>query len=865
MVKWREWVDRIMRKQRFREVALSLDASGHGRDDQLSQQRLHVSEEVHEGEEGEEEEDEEAEEVEGKRSFSREVDDISDLENLESQLQSLEGSPYQLKEPISFAVTPVPPTGKTPFSLPIPLLPKKSGRVQLLSSVALRSDLPPREGKGGVVPRSSSASSVTRSKVAPASAVTSYSLGDFDTDSADFESEPVEELLRSNSGGPTSVLRSTARPQSLNTATSSLPQGPQRSIGAAAVVSVSQRVAAAAVTRGDTDLLGEPSLDERIDGWAVALRKALDADQDGDVAYAVELYSRLNRKITREAIYEYENLTCDQKKLLSHVLTSLDERTQHLKQQQRSQGVAGRPPTNNNDSLKDPSPSGSNRPSLSSTSSSSNRPSLSSTASASNNLNQSLGLTDSSTMKELARCIDTLDTIKALSSKKTLPVVLVYKERRHRTQHRHEEKGKSNKVIFPKEKRDFLRSLGLPYKMVTEQGLDFTIQPERVLPGAGDGELNRSSEFLPTVDGEAGGGGGGVGGGGGGVGGGGDGVGVGGGGERYRETSNNNNSNNALEGNNKSTTLGKEYEPGDKTNGNVIETVLDGNDLAVPSVDDFVITRTEVVPKHFDSSQDASSASSSGEESKKKTKDKENQEEVKEKDEEENKEDVRSTLSCDTCSSVGSSTSDHEEEEDLPTDIAIAGPTYAHIETLQPPPFREAGKQYISLVMEKIGVHNTGHLVCPFLSFSLRDAEGEMMRIEKGQDTPLLEVINRHYFRSSSTIHLSTPLDDLPEESYLFIELRHYRPERQVVSVTCYTFLERKHITNGEFVCELHVPPVEYTRKNLKSYTEKALFLHFQILLEKEEEPEKEEPQEEEKGHNFSNISLSDLPNSKTP
>lgn len=80
-------------------------------------------------------------------------------------------------------------------------------------------------------------------------------------------------------------------------------------------------------------------------------------------------------------------------------------------------------------------------------------------------------------LEEIEGCVEVLETIKRMRGKGKVRVVLVYRERRHRTHHRHQDKGQSNKVVFAKEKRDFLSLLGLPGAMISERGLDFTVRP----------------------------------------------------------------------------------------------------------------------------------------------------------------------------------------------------------------------------------------------------------------------------------------------------------------------------------------------------------------------------------------------------
>nr|XP_045603872.1 uncharacterized protein LOC123761743 [Procambarus clarkii] len=468
------------------------------------------------------------------------------------------------------------------------------------------------------------------------------------------------------------------------------------------------------------------SLEKRVDDWIVGLKAALQLDAQDQQEDALEAYNRLNRQITKGAIYDYEQLTCDQKKLLSHVLTCLDQRTQYLKinlkgsrGQINTPGYASAAPTSRE--LTSVSPEG-------------------------------------VALKELNKCVEVLQTISRMVSKARVPVVLVYRERKHRTHHRHEEKGQSNKVVFAKEKRDFLSLLGLPGAMISEKGIDFTVRPNTA-------SVNK----------------------------------------RQRESLKNNNATDA-------TDVG-EMEPDEKNGGAAVQTDLD--DSESPKTTRKILQqylpfkkKGSVSPQPDDSTtEDAESDT---------------------KEEEEEFADVRSTLSCDSCSSDESNETD--DESDINTDTTVSE-IYAHQESVKPPPFCEMGFTYVVLAMEKLGVKNTARLVSPFVRVSIRDPQGELVGAGAMQDTAVWEVVNKNYLRAPSQVHLQRALEELPDDMAIFLELRHHRPERGVVSTLCYTFLERQDLSNGEFVCELYNPPVDYTRKALNTYTEKAFFLHLEVML----------------------------------
>ncbi|XP_064110750.1 axin interactor, dorsalization-associated protein-like isoform X2 [Macrobrachium nipponense] len=448
---------------------------------------------------------------------------------------------------------------------------------------------------------------------------------------------------------------------------------------------------------------------------------------------------RLNRNITKGAIYDYEQISCDQKKLLGQVLTCLDMRTQQLRiklEGSRAQIC---------------------KPGLASTGPLS-KDAITSTA-------------ETMALNELTKCLEVLDTIRRMVSKTKVPVVLVYRERKHRTQHRHEEKGQSNKVVFPKEKRDFLSLMGLPGSMFSEKGFDFTVRPNTATAlrklQEEEAQNNRDNQTRDTTD-------------------------VG------------------------------EIEPDEKNGGTAVQVEDDDTDSPKTTKKNLLtylpfMKRTSVAPHpelEDAEGRDIEEAADDEEE---------------EEGEEEEAADARSTLSCDTCSSAGSS--DTEEELEDVTDTPVAGATYAHKESVLPPPFKEIGSTYITLGLEKVGLKNTGRIVCPFIRVSVRDSQGNILSPESTQESGEWEIINRNYLRAPSQIHLQCSLENIPEDAAIFLELRHYRPQKNIISTLCYTFLDRHHLSNERFVCELYTSPVDYTRKDLKNYSEKAFFLHLEVML----------------------------------
>lgn len=290
-------------------------------------------------------------------------------------------------------------------------------------------------------------------------------------------------------------------------------------------------------------------------------------------------------------------------------------------------------------------------------------------------------------LRELHNCLSLLDTVKAIASSRKMPVVLVYRERRHRTRHRHQEKGKSNKIVFAKEKRDFLQFLGLPGSMVTERGIDFNVRPNSHLS-------NGPPTLIQKVQ------------------------------KNADEDSQDSESNEVK----------SIHENPDKTNGDVVE-APDEEEAAPPSLQSnsrsataspqlkpssgkeekriSIVGQFRGIRKRFSVSPQRDDQDS--------TADQYRSYEALSSDGNLSREapaDARSTLSCDSCSSNESSLSDPGEREDSSDTAVLAN--YSHKEALLAPPLQSTGETYMVLVLEKVGLKKTDYLHSPFLRVSLR-------------------------------------------------------------------------------------------------------------------------------------------------
>lgn len=276
------------------------------------------------------------------------------------------------------------------------------------------------------------------------------------------------------------------------------------------------------------------------------------------------------------------------------------------------------------------------------------------------------------TFMELEDCLKHFPTIKVLSSNHKMPVVLVYGERKHRKEHRYQEKGKSNKIAYPKEKREFLEIMGLPGKMISTAGLDFSVKPE--IDSAGLKILYSPVRSRRSSAAE----------------------------EERIQTENKEN------------------------NGSVMDTVIDStNKLTVDDENSASKSKRKLSPMNLLRKQyiephpkEDSAGSSKSKKKPKKSSAKKRGKRKKDKNKQppEEEAEIEPLLSCDSCSSSDGVESDSDVEEQ---DVAVSS-NYVHRENLQPEPFIGLDLTYITIELEKVGVQNARELTSPFLRVSIR-------------------------------------------------------------------------------------------------------------------------------------------------
>ncbi|XP_018010862.1 uncharacterized protein LOC108668201 [Hyalella azteca] len=513
----------------------------------------------------------------------------------------------------------------------------------------------------------------------------------------------------------------------------------------------------------DLRLGKELTFTDRVENWERALKAALQVDAAGNALEAIAAYGKINRQVTRDAILEFEKMNSDQQKLMNDVMNCLDRRTMVLK--------AAQNPNSRPCSLDTTFSTGSvSTPQVTNVATAEEAP-----AQQKPQVAQAESPDIDPSFTELVECLKHFSTIKVLASKRKMPVVLIYGERTHRKSHRFQEKGKSNTIVYPKEKRNFLQIMGLPGKMITKKGLDFSVKPEIDSSGVRIHYSPQRSRSAST--------------------------------DEQREEKEN--------------------------NGSIIETVLDKtNNLSVTEDDGRTkrrLSAINIIKKPSVSPLPGSGGSTSQKSPGKKGKGKNSK---KDKNKNKNKDldihtECKSMLSCDSCSS-----SDECESESDVCEHDIAVPSnYCHLEKLQPEPLYSADLTYVTIQLEKIGIHNTRNFISPFIRMSIRDREGDLVDGTSIQESEMGEIINKNYLRLDGTIHFQLSLQALPADIGVFLELVHHRAHLNCLSTHCYTFLEKDQLQDGEFICELYKPPVDFTREKFVAYSEKAFYLHMKLIV----------------------------------
>ncbi|XP_025106112.1 axin interactor, dorsalization-associated protein-like [Pomacea canaliculata] len=149
--------------------------------------------------------------------------------------------------------------------------------------------------------------------------------------------------------------------------------------------------------------------------------------------------------------------------------------------------------------------------------------------------------------------------------------------------------------------------------------------------------------------------------------------------------------------------------------------------------------------------------------------------------------------------------------------------------SLLPRPLPVAGMTLLTVWVEKIGLKDVAQYIDPFLTVSVKDAEGKDMTTS--QDTPVASDKDDTCIQFNMDVYIQKALESLPPGYAVFFELKHYKPKKRAVSTRCWSFLEKDEIKEGPVVLELYKKPTDFHRRNISLFTVKPLYLHLRLKL----------------------------------
>jgi hypothetical protein len=156
--------------------------------------------------------------------------------------------------------------------------------------------------------------------------------------------------------------------------------------------------------------------------------------------------------------------------------------------------------------------------------------------------------------------------------------------------------------------------------------------------------------------------------------------------------------------------------------------------------------------------------------------------------------------------------------------------------TLLPAPTKvQSGQSTFSILIDKIGLKDAQTYIAAHISVVIADSKGSVL---ERQDTPNSNKLKPNYVLFGQSVHIQIPLEEMAKGHSVFFEFRHYKPKKKKVSVRCFTLMEYDEIlkakNEGGAIClELYQKPTDFTKKNLKLFTVKKLYLHCSLSFVK--------------------------------
>ncbi|KAL5008421.1 hypothetical protein ScPMuIL_014002 [Solemya velum] len=148
---------------------------------------------------------------------------------------------------------------------------------------------------------------------------------------------------------------------------------------------------------------------------------------------------------------------------------------------------------------------------------------------------------------------------------------------------------------------------------------------------------------------------------------------------------------------------------------------------------------------------------------------------------------------------------------------------------LLPRPVTAIGKPVLTIRIEKIGLKDAKQYIDPYFTVSVKDVAGA--NLTTVQDTPGPAAVEKEdsHLVFNQDVHIQKTLDCLPHGFAVFLEFKHYKPKKKVVSTKCWTFMEKDEMRDGPAILELYKKPTDYRRKNIHLLTVKPLYLHLKL------------------------------------
>ncbi|XP_075252100.1 uncharacterized protein LOC142344381 [Convolutriloba macropyga] len=178
--------------------------------------------------------------------------------------------------------------------------------------------------------------------------------------------------------------------------------------------------------------------------------------------------------------------------------------------------------------------------------------------------------------------------------------------------------------------------------------------------------------------------------------------------------------------------------------------------------------------------------------------------------------------------SVAGTSKDGNYEITTNTVVAVVKPG-----NLLPKPRKKRGETLLSITILRVALKDATKTLDSYWTVSVKDSKG--LDVDVIQETPSCGLIKDNFITFDSTVHIQKHLEALPANWAIFLELKHFKKEKQLHSVKCWAMLESDEISTTEkkqeVICELYKKPTDFKRKKLSLLTSKELYLYLFIKI----------------------------------